>query len=78
LDRSETFLHRLHATGEVDNGKAAMTQTDVAIDPDTARIRTTWRHGLSHRRDNVPLRPIAIVAHPTGYAPHRVTLSRSD
>src|SRR5258708_5860087 len=34
------YLHRLHATSEVDDSKTAMAEADMPIDPDTARIRT--------------------------------------
>jgi len=69
-------LHRLHAAGEIDDGKSAMTETDMAIDPNAARIRAAARHRLRHRFDDVALRlDIAIVANPTSNAAHRVILS---
>src|SRR5580704_7895605 len=67
-------LHRLHAASEIDDGEAAMPQTDMPGDENAARIRTAERHSFRHPRNDVALRPeIALVAHPTGYSAHRVT-----
>src|SRR6516225_2608561 len=67
-------LHRLHAADEVDDGEAAMPKADMPIDENAFRIRAAQSHRFRHLRDHVPSRlDIAIVAHPTGYAAHRVT-----
>src|ERR1700726_3316945 len=73
-------LHWLHAASEIDDGEAAMPQTDKPGDENATRIRTAERHSFCHRRDDVELcREIALVAHPTGYSAHRVTfLARCD
>jgi hypothetical protein len=46
----------------------------MPIDEDAFRIRAAQSHRFRHLRDDVPTRlDLAIVAHPTGYAAHRVT-----
>jgi hypothetical protein len=46
-------LHRLHASGQVDDSKTAMPESDVPIDPDAARIRTATGHRFCHCRDDI-------------------------
>src|ERR1700730_18990112 len=65
-------LPRLRTPREVDDGEAAMPQTDMAGDENTARVWTAERHRFRHRRHDVALCPeIALVAHPTSYSAHR-------
>ena len=51
-----------------------MPKADMPIDKNAFRIRAPQSHRFRHLRDDVPSRlDLAIVAHPTCYAAHRMT-----
>jgi hypothetical protein len=77
-DRLSLFLcpHWLHAAGEVNNSKTAMSETDMLIDPNAAGVRTAPHHRFCHRCNDILVCPeIVIVTNPSGYPAHRVILS---
>jgi hypothetical protein len=64
-------LHRLRPAGQVDDGKAAVPETDMPINKHASCIWAAARHRFCHGCNDVPLFfQIAVVANPTGHAAH--------